>query len=216
MFVYIDSCGATGMPENDKQTRPLFELAPAECEDRLEEVFRQAMVGSPIASAVTAALMVAEATSQRIALMALDRIDHKGQCEWPEYLAIPQDSFTFVEDFTSYLLSGKPARIGLVTWDSAGYLHGWYLTEEGYPDVLRGPCPETVRKLSEVLRQFVACDEEWRPLLERHAEGLDALWSKGREKAEAVARKRVASQGLLAKVLKRTSLERELLSLGFG
>jgi hypothetical protein len=203
------------MSEGDKDNRPLFELTASECDEWLEGFFKDAKPTHPIKCSVAAALMVAEAATQHIALRVLDRINADGQCDWPEYLALPQDLFNLVEDLNNYLFSRHPARIDMVLWDATGYIHGWYLTDQGKPDIARGSCPETVLKLSEVLQQLALCDIEWRPVLERHAKALGALWLQAREKAEVVSREKVASQGWMARLFNRTSVERELLSLGF-
>jgi hypothetical protein len=198
-----------------EEAKPLFELTASECDEWLEGFFKDAKPTHPIKCSVASALMVAEATTQRISLRALDRVNADGQCNWPEFLGLPQDIFNFAEDLNNYLFNGSPARIDMVLWDAAGYIHGWYLTDQGQPDIARGSCPETVLRLSEALQELALCDIEWNPILERHSKALGALWLQAREKAEVVSREKMASQGWIARLFNRTSVERELLSLGF-
>jgi hypothetical protein len=195
--------------------KALFTLTASECEAQVQSLVAEAKATHPIKCAVAASLFLAEAAVQRISINALKRVDIYGQCNWPEFLALPQETVEFVENLNNYMFDGNPARIDLVLWDAAGYVHGWFLNDAGQPDIARGSCADVVLKVSTALTQLATCETEWRPLLEKYASTLATLFIQSREKAELIALERVRSQGWWARRLRPTSLERELVSLGF-
>jgi len=198
----------------------LFRLSAIECDERIAHMSAPYVTAYPVRCAVAAALMVAEAATQRIALTLGRRVT--SQIPWPEYESLPEGSFEFVEKLMEVLfepkadLEGQPLRIDLVSWDAAGYIFGWYLDDQDKPFIGPGSCPETVRKLAAALWAFAPCDVEWRSMLERHATVLNGLWLRSRERAELLAAEKVASQSWWSKLTKPTTMNKELLSLGFG
>jgi hypothetical protein len=196
--------------------KPLFELTAPECAESIASVFAATGASRPLATTFAAAVMLANAATRRVAVASLDRMDRTGNIEWPEFHQLPPDIFEYVEGLNNDLLEGQPARIDSVAWDGLGYVHGWFKDKKGRRDRKRGSCPEVVMKLADALDALATCDDEWQPLLQRYAGSLRELWSQGREKAEIVARERVAEQGWWAKRFKRTSIEKELLRLGYS
>jgi hypothetical protein len=103
-----------------------------------------------------------------------------------------------------------------VTWDAAGYIHGWWLDAEGQTNRTPGSCPHTVWRLVELLLVLATCDDDWRELLNRHADALKVWWLKSVERAEMVADERVAAQSWWKRLTRPTNQTREMLSFGFG
>jgi len=194
------------------EKKALFELTASELEEELSRMFQPLGPNHPIRCSVAAALVVAEAATQRISLKSFDRVDDSGKCNWPEFLAL-EEEFKVVEALNRYLI--LEGRLDTVLWDAAGYIHGWFLDTGDHLDVQYGSCPEVVAKLTSALQALAQCENEWRPLLEQYAANLASLVRLAREKAELQARAGVESQSWWRKLLFPTSLERELLSLGF-
>ncbi len=99
---------------DNKDEKSLFQLTPPECDEWIEKFFETANPTHPIKCSVAAALMVAEATTQRIALKMLERTNSTGQCNWPEFSALPEDIFEFVESLTEYMFNGPPTRLARI------------------------------------------------------------------------------------------------------
>jgi hypothetical protein len=196
---------------NTTEKRPLFELTASELEVELSNMFKPFSANHPIRCQVAEALMAAEATTQRLALEGLDAPERTAPPAYESLGAV----FETVEALNRYLLEGRPTRIDLVLWDAAGYIHGWFLDQHGRPDSQVGSCPEAVATLAGALQTLAQHEKDWRPMLERYAAKLASLVRLAREKAEIQARTKVESQNWFWKLLSPTSLERELLSLGF-
>jgi hypothetical protein len=196
------------------EKKPLFELTASELEEELSGMFNAFSATYPIRCEVGVALIAAQATTQRLALQAFKQLGASGGGHGSGHEA-PGPVFEAVETLNEFLLEGQPSRIDLVLWDAAGYIHGWFLNQRGLPDVQLGSCPEVVAKLAAALQTLSTCEQDWRALLERRAVSLASLVRLSREKAELQARAKVESQSWLKKLISPTSLERELLSLGF-
>lgn len=198
-----------------KEKKPLFELSAPELEEELSAMFEPFMASHPIRCEVGAALMAAEVATQRICLREIaPLVGASGGINGPSRDALGNVFYDF-EALNAYLLEGKPSRIDLVLWDAAGFIHGWFLDQRGRPDVQRGSCPEVIANLASMLQALAQHDQDWKAVLERRARSLASLVRLGREKAEIQARGKVESQGWLKRLTSPTSLERELLSLGF-
>src|SRR5438128_1129416 len=115
---------------NTTEKKPLFELTGSELEEELSSMFKPFNANHPIRCQVAEALMAAEATTERLALEALDASEKAGP---PAYEALGA-VFETVEALNRFLLEGRPTRIDLVLWDAAGYIHGWFLNQHGRPD----------------------------------------------------------------------------------
>lgn len=89
------------------------------------------------------------------------------------------------------------------------------MDQNGRIDARLGSCPEVVATLAGALRTLATYAQDWQVPLEQYATRLASLVRLAREKAELEARGRVESQGWLKRLASRTSLERELISLGF-
>lgn len=196
---------------NTTEKKPLFELTGSELEEELSSMFKPFSANHPIRCQVAEALMAAEATTQRLALAALDSPEKAGPLDYEALGAV----FETVEALNRFLLEGQPTRIDLVLWDAAGYIHGWFLNQHGRPVSQVGSCPEVVAKLAAALQTLAQHEKDWRPVLERYAANLASLVRLAREKAEIQSRAKVDSQNWFRKLLFPTSLQRELLTLGF-
>ncbi|CAB3770459.1 hypothetical protein [Paraburkholderia solisilvae] len=113
------------------------------------------------------------------------------------------------------MLEGQPTRLDLVLWDAAGYIYGWFLDRSGRPELRAGSCPEIVAGLAGALQTLASYDQSWQAALERRATSLMSIVRLSKEKAVLQARAKMESRGFLKKFVSRTSLERELMSLGF-
>lgn len=196
------------------EKKPLFELTASDLEEELSAMFEPFRASHPLRCEVAAALMAAEATSQRICLRVVaPQVGASGANG--QTLDALGEVFNNFEALNGYLLDGTPSRIDLVLWDAAGYIHGWFLDEHGRADVQWGSCPEVIANLASMLQALAQFDQDWKAMLERRAASLASLVRLAREKAEIQARGKVESQGWLKKLASPTSLERELLSLGF-
>jgi len=159
--------------------------------------------------------MAAEAATQRICLRVFaQQADASKGANGSGFDALGK-LFSDFEALNGYLLEGKPSRIDMVLWDAAGFINGWSLDQRGRPDVQRESCPEIVASLASMLQALARHDQDWKAVLERRAGSLASLVRFAREKTEIQARGKVESQGWLKKLTSPTSLERELLSLGF-
>lgn len=196
------------------EKKPLFELTATELEEELSGMFRPFSANHPIRCEVGAALMAAEASTQRLALQAFEKVGTPEEGNGPGHDALGP-VFETVETLNGFLLEGQPTRIDLVLWDAAGFIHGWFVDQRGRPDIQLGSCPEVVAKLAVALQALAPYDQAWRPMLERRAASLASLVRLAREKAELQARAKVESQSWFRKLISPTSLERELQSLGF-
>ncbi|MDE2128216.1 MAG: hypothetical protein KGJ74_00950 [Betaproteobacteria bacterium] len=196
------------------EKKPLFELTAAELEEELSGMFKAFSANHPIRYEVGSALIAAQAATQRLALRAFEQVGGSGSGNGSGYEALGP-VFEAVEMLNGFLLEGNPSRIDLVLWDAAGYIHGWFVNERGHPEVLLGSCPEVVAKLAAALQALATYEQDWRAVLERRAANLASLVRLSREKAELQARAKVESRSWLRKLISRTSVERELLSLGF-
>lgn len=199
---------------NTTEKKPLFELTAPELEEELMDMFRTLNTSHPIRCEVAAALLAAEAATQKLSLEAFDEVCKRGGDSEP--FEAFGTVFEAVESLNGFLLDGaQQSRLDLVLWDAAGYVHGWFVDQSGRLDVQFGSCPEVVAKLAATLRDLAQLEQEWRAPLERRAMNLALLVQLSREKAELRARARVESQSWLRKLISPTTLERELLSLGF-
>lgn len=196
------------------EKKPLFELSSHELEEELSNIFKAFSMSHPIRSQVAVALMAAEATTQRLALRAIDQRNASEQTSRPECDNLV-GVFEAVEMLNRFFLEGQPCRIDLVVWDAAGYIHGWFVNEKGQLDAQVGSCPEVVAKLATLLHVLAKCEDDWCPTLERYAASLISLIRFAREKAEIQARVNVESQNWFKKMFSPTSMDRELISLGF-
>ncbi|MGH8132562.1 MAG: hypothetical protein ACRETP_04920 [Steroidobacteraceae bacterium] len=139
----------------------------------------------------------------------------------PAFAALPSDVFETIEKLTKLLfepqksIKVQPLRLDLVSWDKEGYIFGWYLDTQGKPTVGIGSCAQTGNLISQVLRALAPSDPEWCIMLERRAADLQELLSVSREQALRVAAARVASQGWLTRLWRPTTLDKEMLSLGY-
>lgn len=197
------------------EKKPLFELTATELEEELADMFSGLGASHPIRHELAVSLMAAHAATQKIALQALSETDATTKNDegfTSETLSTVLETF---ETINGFLLEGQPCRIDSVLWDAAGFIHGWFFDEHGRPDVRFGSCPEVVAELAAALQTLAQCQEDWRAPLERRAINLASLVRLAREKAELQARSKVESQNWLKKLISPTSLERELLSLGF-
>lgn len=193
--------------------KPLFELSARELDEELSAMFAPFWGSHPIRCEVGSALMAAEAATQRICLRVIGpQMDASFGRESDVTL---ERLFTDFEALNGYMLQGTPSRIDMVLWDAAGYINGWFLDDRGRADVQRQSCPEAVAALASMLQTFAQYDNEWRSALEQRAAGLTSLVRLAREKAEIEALRRVQSQGWLKKLTSPSTVERELLSLGF-
>src|SRR5258706_6099078 len=153
---------------NTTEKKPLFELTGSELEEELSSIFKPFSANHPIRCQVAEALMAAEATTQRLALQALDAPEKAGLSDYEALGAV----FETVEALNRFLLEGQPTRIDLVPLDAAGLIHGWFLNQHGRPDSQVGSCPEVVAKLAAVLQTLAQREKDWRPVLERYAANL--------------------------------------------
>ncbi|MGA7539545.1 MAG: hypothetical protein WBW93_12355 [Steroidobacteraceae bacterium] len=185
----------------------LFKLTAHEATARLDEMFAAEATRVPYRVAVAAALMLAEAATQKITV----EVFSSGASE----RLPPQSIMEGVERLTKFYFEGTPMRIDLVMWDAEGYIFGWCTDQNGQPYVGLGSFPDTVSMLAQTLRTLAACTPDWREPLERHAATLEQMLAKSRKHAELVARQRVASQGWLSRFRKPMSVGNEMLSLGF-
>lgn len=194
--------------------KALFELTATEVEQELSDMFKPFSANHPIRCEVGAALLAAEASTQRLALQALERV---GTAEGNNGTGHDELGVVFntVEALNEFMLEGKPSRIDLVLWDAAGYVNGWFVDQRGRPDTRFGSCPEVVAKLAAALQALAPYAQDWQPMLERRAASLASLVRLAREKAELQVRAKVKSQSWFGRLTSPTSLERELLSLGF-
>jgi len=195
------------------EKKPLFELSARELDEEISAMFAPYTESHPIRCEVGSAMMAAEAATQRICLRVVAPQAHAGSRDKMD------DGlgrlFSDFEALNGYLLEGSPSRIDLVLWDAAGYINGWFLDDRGRADVQRGSCPEAVAGLASMLQALAQYDNDWRSALEQRATRLGSLVRLAREKAEIEARRRVQAQGWLKRVTSPTTLEKELLSLGF-
>ena len=199
---------------NTPGDKPLFELTCTELEGELSAMFEPLRAEHPIRCQVVVALMAAQATTQRLALDAFKHMDDAQRPREPDAEAL-DGVFETVEAINQYMLAGEPSRIDLMLWDTDGYISGWFVDGHGRSDAQMGSCPQLVSKLSAALQILAQHENDWCPALERYAEGLVSLLRSSRQKAEIQARAKVESQGWLKKLLSSTSVERELISLGF-
>jgi len=197
------------------EKKPLFELSAAELDEELTTMFDPYRSSHPIRCEVGASLMAAQAATQRICLRVFVQKADVSQGMNGSSLDALGKLFNDFEALNGYLLEGEPPRIDLVLWDAAGFINGWFLDQRGRPDLQRESCPETVASLSSMLQALAQYDEGWKALLERRAGSLASYVRLAREKAEIQARGKVESQGWLKRLISPTSMERELLSLGF-
>ncbi|MDA3670010.1 hypothetical protein PFF91_28850 [Burkholderia cenocepacia] len=195
------------------EKKPLFELSARELDEELSAMFAPYRESHPIRCEVGSALMAAEGAAQRICLRVVAPQADAG-LDGKSHDALER-LFNNLEALSGYLLDGRPSRIDLVLWDAAGYINGWFLDDSGRADVQQESCPEAVAGLASMLQALARYDNDWRVVLEQRAARLASLVRLAREKAEIEARRRVQSQGRLKKVTSPTTLERELLSLGF-
>ena len=200
------------METTDK--KPLFELAGSGLEEELADTFKSFSANHPIRCQVAAALMAAEAAMQRLALDGLKQVGKPERAARIGNQALGE-VFATIEALARYLLDGRPTRMDLVLWDAAGSIQGWFLTQDGSPDTQNWSCPEVVVEIAIALQTLAQYEEDWCPALKRYAANLSSLVRLAREKAEIQARAKVESQTWLRKLISPTSLERELLSLGF-
>ncbi|MGY6127026.1 hypothetical protein ACW9YV_16500 (plasmid) [Paraburkholderia strydomiana] len=195
------------------EKKPLFELSARELDEELSAMFAPYKGSHPIRCEVGSAMMAAEAATQRICLRVVaQQADAGSGGKNDDALGRLFNDF---EALNGYLLEGSPSRIDLVLSDAAGYINGWFLDDRGKAAVQRGSCPETVAGLASMLQALAQYDNDWRSALEQRATRLGSLVRLAREKAEIEARRRLQSQGWLKKLTSPTTLERELLSLGF-
>jgi hypothetical protein len=187
----------------------LFTLDSEGAELYLAKLFSGPSERSRYRAPVGAALMLADAATQKASLEALDKMGD-GSTKAPPSMAIE-----CVERLLRLYLDGKPPTLDLVLWDREGYIHGWPLNQHGQADAAQGSFPETVRTLAEALRSLAAALPDWRELLERYAATLDRLLNESRRYAEEIARQRAASQGWLRKLRKSGTVAAQLISLGF-
>lgn len=159
--------------------------------------------------------MAAQAATQRISLRVFSQKADVSQSAVVSSLDALENLFNEFETLNEYLLEGEPPRIDLVLWDAAGFISGWFLDQRGSPDLQSKSCPEAVASLASMLQALAHYDEGWKALLEQRAGSLASLVRLAREKAEVQARGKVESQGWLKRLIAPTSMERELLSLGF-
>jgi hypothetical protein len=199
---------------NQREAKPLFELSCADLERELTVMFEPLRAEHPIRCQVVVALMAAQATTQRLALAAFRHMNDEVQSHARD-AEVLGSVFETVEAINEYMLAGEPSRIDLMLWDTDGYIGGWFVNQHGRPDTQMGSCPQLVSNLSAALQILAQHESDWRPALERYADGLVALLRSSREKAEVRARANVDSQGWLKKHLSPTTAERELISLGF-
>lgn len=201
--------------------RPLFQLDPEECQAELARLLSPLGNAFPIRRLVISASMVAEAACQRITLMALS-MTTEDRLAWGEYQALRPDTSAQVEGLAALFFRPVPASahgavaIDLVTWDSAGYIHGWWLDDDGKPTIVPGSCPHTVGVLADILDSLASCDLQWQNYLRSFAEEIRAWLGNSIERSAVVAAERVASQGWWRRLTKPTNQQRELLSLGWG
>lgn len=196
------------------EEKPLFELTCADLERALSVMFETVRAEHPIRCQAAVALMAAQATTQRLALDAFKHMNDQPRPCNPDAEAL-SGVFETVEALNEYMLVGEPSRIDLMLWDANGYVGGWFTDQHGLPEAQMGSCPQFVSKLSAALQVLAQHEVDWCPALERYANGLVSLLRSSREMAEIQARATVKSQSWLKKYLSPTSVERELISLGF-
>lgn len=191
----------------DAEEPALFTLSAHDAASRTAQMFSGAAASSMFRVPVGAALMLAEAATQKLSLHAL-RTGESG--------CLPStDTFETVERLVSMYLEGEPTILDSVLWDQEGYIHGWPLDQEGRAHARQGSFPETVRALAQALRAMSSCLPDWRELLESQAVILETILRNSRKHAELVAQRRVASQSWLSRLRKPRSVATELISLGF-
>ncbi|QTD95515.1 hypothetical protein [Burkholderia anthina] len=193
--------------------KPLFELSARELDEELSAMFASYRESHPIRCEVGSALIAAQAAAQRICLRVVAPQADAGL--GGKSHDVLERLFNDFEALSGYLLEGSPSRIDLVLWDAAGYINGWFLDDSGRADVQQESCPEAIARLASMLQALAQYDNDWRAALEQRAARLASLVRLAREKAEIEASRRVQSQGWLKKATSPTTLERELLSLGF-
>lgn len=191
----------------DAEEPALFTLSAHDAAARIAQMFSGAAARSMFRVPVGAALMLAEAATQKLSLHAL-RTRESGCLP-------PTDTFETVEQLVAMYLEGEPATLDSVLWDQEGYVHGWPLDQDGRAHARQGSFPETVRALAQALRTLSPCLPDWRELLESHAIALETILHNSRKHAELVAQQRVASQSWLSRLRKPRSIAAELVSLGF-
>jgi hypothetical protein len=196
------------------EKKALFELTASELQDELSAMFKPFSGSHPIRCEVGAALLAAKAATQRLALRALDAVSAGGAAADNSHEELVK-TFEQVEALNEYLLEGQPSRIDQMLWDAAGYIRGWFVDQNGRIDARLGSCPEVVATLAGAPWTLATYAQDWQVPLEQYATRLASLVRLAREKAELEARGHVESQGWLKRLASRTSLERELISLGF-
>lgn len=205
---------------NEAEEPVLFQLGATECEEQLSRMFANVRSSFPIRTVVGEALLVAEAAAQRVSLNQLKNINTPSVS-----FAAPPDAFETIDRLTKLLFEPLEPQIlvkgeslcgiDLMRWDTEGYVFGWYLDQQGKPHLGIGSCAHTVNLIAQALSALAPCDPEWIALLERHAQKLQELLASSRNRALRVAAERVASQGWFSRLWKPTSIDREMLSLGF-
>ncbi|MCL1960684.1 MAG: hypothetical protein FWG56_02625 [Desulfovibrionaceae bacterium] len=192
------------------EEKPSYELSATEFEAEVSDMLKAARASHPISTEVLTALTIGFHATIRIFLdLGPDKIlGH-------EALRIAISECDTLNNLLLEKLQGQLTRIDLVLWDATGYIHGWFLDQRGHLAVQLGSCPEVVAKLAAVLQTLSPYDQEWGALLKQRAESLVSLVLLARKKAELQARAKVQSQGWFKKLIFPTSLEKELLSLGF-
>ena len=195
--------------------KPLFEMASSEIEGELEAMFEPLRERFPIRYQVGCALMAAEIAAQRFALKAMDSQFDASGAQKMDMGALAAATQASEEVYACLIGDGQGSRLDGVLWDAEGYVHGWFLGDAGRPAPQLGSCPENIARLAVALQIYAEIEDVWRLWLTKQAVGLAALLKLSREKAYITARERVAAKGWWRRLIAATTVEREMVSLGF-